>query len=115
MGHHDGKPQGPRDGNPPMFAPAGNIYLTMQDWAAFCLDQMGSYNGEGKLLSTASYRMMETRVPGAESGLAWGVSDDIGGYKGPVLMHRRIGRQLVRAGAAVPADAERHPRRRQCG
>jgi hypothetical protein len=31
--------------------------------------------------------MMETRVPGAESGLAWGVSDDIGGYKGPVLVH----------------------------
>src|SRR5581483_3987898 len=24
MGHHDGRPQRPRDGNPPMFAPAGN-------------------------------------------------------------------------------------------
>ncbi len=87
QGHHDGKVAVLKDTNPAMFAPAGNVRLTMRDWAAFCLDQMAGYHGQGKILQPATYRMMETRLPGAETGLAWGVQDSIMGYKGPALMH----------------------------
>lgn len=87
LGHHAGKPATLLDANPAMFAPAGNIHLSMRDWAAFCLDQMAGYHGGGKLLKPATYRMMETRLPGATTGLAWGVEDALAGRKGPVLMH----------------------------
>ena len=77
----------PDTANPPMFAPAGNLHLAMADWAKFCLDQMAGYHGGGKLLKPATYRMMETRLPGADTGLAWGVQDSVAGYEGPVLTH----------------------------
>jgi CubicO group peptidase (beta-lactamase class C family) len=87
QGHHAGKVATLKDANPAMFAPAGNIRLTMRDWASFCLDQMAGYHGSGKILTPASYRMMETRLPGAETGLSWGVQDSFMGHKGPALMH----------------------------
>ena len=87
-GHHDGRPAtGPQDANPMMLAPAGNIHLSMRDWAKFCLDQMAGARGKGKLLSGASYRMMQTPLPGGPNGLGWGVADSIMGRKGPVLTH----------------------------
>lgn len=87
QGHHAGKPAALTDANPAMFAPAGNLHLPMRDWAAFCLDQMAGYHGGGKLLKPETYRMMETRLPGADTGLAWGVQPTLAGRKGPVLMH----------------------------
>jgi hypothetical protein len=70
-----------------MFAPAGNIHMSLRDWAAFCLDQMSGYHGHGRLLKPATYRMMETRLPGAVTGLAWGVEPIALGREGPALMH----------------------------
>jgi CubicO group peptidase (beta-lactamase class C family) len=87
QGHHAGKVAGLKDANPAMFAPAGNIHLSLRDWAAFCLDQMAGYHGQGRLLKSTTYRMMETRLPGAETGLSWGVQDSALGRKGPALMH----------------------------
>jgi CubicO group peptidase (beta-lactamase class C family) len=88
IGHQQGKPiTKPEDSNPLMFAPAGNLHLSMRDWARFCIDQLAGAKGQGKLLSAASYRMMQTRLPGATSGLAWGVQDSIAGRRGPVLTH----------------------------
>lgn len=93
---HDGQPQGhingkpvskADDSNPLMFAPAGNVHMSLRDWAKFCLDQMAGSRGRGKLLSGASYHMMEAPLPGTENGLAWGIRDSIAGVKGPVLMH----------------------------
>jgi CubicO group peptidase (beta-lactamase class C family) len=87
QGHHEGKVATPADANPAMFAPAGNMYFSMHDWAAFCLDQMAGYHGGGKLLKPQTYRMMETRLPGSNNGLAWGVQDSVAGFAGPVLTH----------------------------
>lgn len=87
QGHHDGKVATRKDGNPAMFAPAGNIHMSLRDWAAFCLDQMAGYHAHGRLLKPATYRMMETRLPGAQSGLSWGVEETALGRKGPMLMH----------------------------
>lgn len=87
-GHHDGTPAiGPEDANPLLFAPAGNIHLSIGDWAKFCLDQMAGARGKGKLLSAASYRMMQTPQPGSENGLGWGVLDSVLGRRGPALTH----------------------------
>ena len=87
QGHHADKVSSLKDANPEMFAPAGNMYFSLRDWAAFCLDQMAGYHGHGKLLSLTSYRMMETRLPGADTGLSWGVQDSLAGRQGPVLTH----------------------------
>jgi CubicO group peptidase (beta-lactamase class C family) len=93
---HDGQPQGhvngkpvskPDDSNPLMFAPAGNMYMSLRDWAKFCLDQMAGLHGHGKLLSDASYKMMETPLPGTKNGLSWGIQESIAGRKGPALTH----------------------------
>ena len=88
QGHIDGKPVSkPEDSNPAMFAPAGNMYMPLRDWAKFCLDQLAGAKGHGKLLSAATYSMMQTKLPGATTGLSWGVQDSIAGRKGPVLVH----------------------------
>ena len=87
QGHHAGKVATLKDANPAMFAPAGNIHINLRDWAAFCLDQMAGYHGYGRLLKPVAYRMMETRLPGAETGLSWGVEQTALGRKGPMLMH----------------------------
>jgi CubicO group peptidase (beta-lactamase class C family) len=88
QGHNNGKPVSKADdSNPLMFAPAGNVFMSMRDWAKFCLDQMAGDHGHGKLLKAATYKMMETPLPGTKNGLSWGIQDSIAGLKGPVLMH----------------------------
>ncbi|GAA0707415.1 serine hydrolase domain-containing protein [Dokdonella soli] len=98
---HDGQPRGHRagkpvtaayvkadDGNPLMFAPAGGeLHLSLRDWAQFCLDQMAGAQGHGKLLTAASYHLMQTDPHGGNAAVGWGVQDAIGGRKGPVLLH----------------------------
>lgn len=86
-GHHDGKLAPPEDGNPAMYAPAGNMYMTLRDWAKFCIDQMAGARGRGRLLKAATYQMMQTAVPGTSNGLGWGVVDSVLGRKGPALTH----------------------------
>jgi Beta-lactamase class C and other penicillin binding proteins len=86
-GHHDGKPTTPEDGNPAAFAPAGNMYMTMHDWAAFCLDQMAGVHGSGKILKPETYRFMQTVHQPSGTGISWGVQDTVAGRKGPALTH----------------------------
>ena len=87
-GHVQGKPiTKPSDSNPLMFAPAGNMHMRMRDWARFCLDQLAAQKGGGKLLSPASYRLMQSALPGGEGSLGWGVQASLAGRKGPVLVH----------------------------
>jgi CubicO group peptidase (beta-lactamase class C family) len=97
---HDGQPRGHRggkpitammtksdDGVPMMYTAAGNLHMSLHDWAQFCLDQLAGSRGNGKLLAPASYRLMQTAQPGSPSGMDWGVQDSIAGRKGPVLVH----------------------------
>lgn len=92
LGHRAGKPvtQAPThydDGVPAMYTPAGNMHMSLHDWAVFCLDQLAGARGEGKLLTQASYRLMQTAQPDSPSGLDWSVQDSIAGRQGPVLAH----------------------------
>jgi CubicO group peptidase (beta-lactamase class C family) len=87
IGHLDGKPATPLDENPDFFAPAGNIYLTLDDWGRFCLDQMAGSGGHGRLLKTETYRLMQTAHAGGDVGLGWGVAPSFSGRQGPALVH----------------------------
>lgn len=91
-GHRDGKPMLEMrkfdDGAPPMFGPAGFLHMSLADWARFNLDQLAGSKGQGKLLTPASYRLMQTAQPGSPAGLDWGVQASIAGRQGPVLVHQ---------------------------
>lgn len=90
-GHRAGKPAGPMlksdDGVPMVYTSAGNVHMSLQDWARFCIDQVAGSRGGGTLLSAASYRRMQTAQPGSGAGMDWGIQDSIAGRKGPVLVH----------------------------
>jgi CubicO group peptidase (beta-lactamase class C family) len=86
QGHSEGKPvQRAEQSNPLMFAPAGNLHLSLADWARFCVDQLAGARGEGKLLSAASYQRMHATAPAFPLG--WGVQASVAGRKGPVWLH----------------------------
>jgi CubicO group peptidase (beta-lactamase class C family) len=91
-GHRLGKPTLKMskfdDGAPPMFAPAGFLHMTLGDWARFNLDQLAGSKGQGKLLTPASYRLMQTAQPGSPAGLDWGVQASVAGRQGPALVHQ---------------------------
>ncbi len=84
-GHNGGKPVPPS--NPDMFAPAGNLHMSLRDWSRFCVDQLQGAKGHGRLLSQASYRLMQSAQPGGGNGVDWGIQPAIAGRKGPVLVH----------------------------
>ena len=76
------------DGAPTMYAPAGFLHMSLDAWARFNLDQLAGAAGKGKLLSNASYRLMQTAQPDGPAGLDWGVQPSIAGRAGPVLVHQ---------------------------
>ena len=90
-GHRGGAPalalRKADDGVPMLFTPAGNLHMRLDDWALFCLDQLAGARGAGKLLTPASYRLMQTAQAGGPGGLDWGVQSRIAGRRGPVLTH----------------------------
>ncbi len=86
-GHVGGRPALPADENPDFFAPAGNLYMPLDDWARFCLDQLAGARGQGRLLKPGTYALMQTAQPGGSAGLGWGVQPTIAGRKGPALVH----------------------------
>lgn len=90
-GHRAGKPAGPMlkadDGVPGVYTSAGNVHMSLRDWARFCIDQLEGSRGKGVLLSAASYGRMQTAQAGGGAGLDWGVQESMGGRKGPVLVH----------------------------
>ena len=90
-GHRHGAPAGPvrqsDDGVPMVYTAAGNLHMSLRDWARFCMDRLAGARGHGALLAPASYRLMQTAQPGSPSGLDWGVQDSIADRRGPVLVH----------------------------
>jgi len=86
-GHIDGRVATLEDANPAFFAPAGNMYMPLADWARFCIDQLEGARGHGKLLKPESYRLMQTAQPGGDTALGFGVQARLAGRRGPVLVH----------------------------
>lgn len=87
-GHDGDTPKyGPHADNPPVDAPAGEIRLTLGDWAKFALDQMAGDEGRGSLLSKSSYVLLHTAQDGSIYGLGWGVRSSLDGVNGRFLTH----------------------------
>ncbi len=87
VGHTHGRVAAARDANPDFFAPAGNIFLSLDDWALFCIDQMNGSNGHGALLKPETYALMQTIQSNDPVSMGWFILDDIDGFPGPVLYH----------------------------
>jgi CubicO group peptidase (beta-lactamase class C family) len=88
VGHEAGKPRfGLHADNPPVDAPAGELRLSMDDWAKFAIDQMRGERGHGKLLTAASYQLLHTGQGGTIYGLGWGVRPVLNGVQGRFLTH----------------------------
>jgi CubicO group peptidase (beta-lactamase class C family) len=86
-GHTDGRTAVPRDVNPDFFAPAGNIYMSLGDWARFCIDQLQGANGKGALLKPQTYKVTQSPPPGAPVSMGWFVRNGFAGLPGPVYYH----------------------------
>ena len=77
LGHQAGKAlTGPKSDNPQLFGPAGEVKLTMHDWALFAIDQMAGEKGQGRLLKQDTYRLLHTRQGDTNAALGWGVKTD---------------------------------------
>ncbi len=99
LGHDHGHPLAEPEGDlPALMAPAGEIHLTLADWAKFAIDQLKGDTsdlnllGGGKLLEAKSYRLLHTAVPPLMArdpnyALGWGIQQAIDGQPGPFLMH----------------------------
>lgn len=74
LGHREGKPlTGLRADNPPLFAPAGAVKLSMADWARFAIDQMAGEKGRGALLPASAYIALHKPQGDTAAALGWGV------------------------------------------
>ncbi|MBI3231217.1 MAG: beta-lactamase family protein [Burkholderiales bacterium] len=77
IGHENGKPVvGAAVENPPAMGAAGEVRLTMQEWAKFSIDQMLGERGKGKLLKAETYRFLHAQQGTSKSALGWGIKDD---------------------------------------
>jgi CubicO group peptidase (beta-lactamase class C family) len=87
LGHENGKPlTGYKADNPLVYASAGGIAMSMQDWAKFAIDQMAGEQGGGKLLKREMYAYLHTPVTGHVS-LSLGVAQEKYGVAGRLLQH----------------------------
>ena len=87
-GHIGGHPASEKEAIPVFFGPAGNMYMSLDDWARFATDAIAGWHGEGKLLKPATYhKVLTPAFAGDTVGLGWGASPTAMGRKGPVLTH----------------------------
>ena len=101
-GHIHGRLAVPRDENPDFFAPAGNIYLSLDDWARFCVDQLRGPNGQGRLLKPETYALTQTPQPGAPVSMGWFAESKFADVPGPILHHEGSDGAWYAVGALFP-------------
>ncbi|GGK40068.1 serine hydrolase [Deinococcus malanensis] len=59
----------------PGIGPAGDVYMSILDFAVFAREHLRGLLGSGRLLDQDSYRRIHAPfLPGGQSGLGWGVS-----------------------------------------
>ena len=86
---HDGEmpKYGIKADNPRVDAPAGEVRMTLDDWARFAMDQMAGDHGGGRLLRKSTYRLLHRGQKGTVFGLGWGVRTSLDGVNGRFLTH----------------------------
>ena len=63
------------------------MYLSLDDWARFCIDQLWGASGKGALLKPETYSVTQSPPTGAPVSMGWFVRDSIAGLPGPVYYH----------------------------
>lgn len=94
-GHTRGRAAAPQDANPSIFNGAGQLRVTMGDWAKFAIDQLQGANGKGRLLKPKTYQRIQTAygAKGEQSetnphfGFGWYIQQTVRGRAGPALTH----------------------------
>jgi CubicO group peptidase (beta-lactamase class C family) len=87
-GHDGDTPEyGLKADNPRVDAPAGEVRMTLDDWAKFAIDQMKGDHGAGLLLSKPTYVLLHTGQKSTVYGLGWGVRSSLDGVNGYFLTH----------------------------
>jgi len=76
-------PADPASDNPAVIGPAGTINISLRDWMLFAQDQLDGVNGHGKLLKTATYRILHTPVT-ERYAYGWGIK--LGPDGAPLLL-----------------------------
>ncbi|WP_297799823.1 serine hydrolase domain-containing protein [uncultured Brevundimonas sp.] len=88
LGHEGGQPlTGVMADNPAVLAPAGELHMSLGDWAKFVIDQMRGEKGEGQLLSAENYARLHRPQGETNTALGWGVIPVFRGIEGPLLSH----------------------------
>lgn len=89
LGHKAGEPvEGIEADNPAVIAPAGGIYMSLEDWSKFAIDQMAGEHGRGKLLKTESYRLLHQPArDGGKFALGWRAQSSMAGVSARHLGH----------------------------
>ncbi len=60
--------------NPPVFNPAGNLYIDIRDWGTFVQDALNGSAGQGKLLDQSLYERLQMPKDKASGySMGWGV------------------------------------------
>ena len=89
LGHKAGEPvEGMEADNPAVIAPAGGIYMSLEDWSKFAIDQMAGEHGRGKLLKAETYRMLHQPArEGGKFALGWRPQSSMAGVNARHLGH----------------------------
>ena len=89
LGHKAGEPvEGVEADNPAVIAPAGGIYMSLEDWSRFAIDQMAGEQGRGKLLKAQTYRLLHQPArEGGKFALGWRAQDSMAGVNARHLAH----------------------------
>lgn len=88
LGHDGLEPvEGAKADDPAVIAPAGEVHLSLADWARFAIDQMAGEKGRGRLLKAETYRYLHTAHDGDVYGIGWGVRSAVDGLNGRFLTH----------------------------
>lgn len=88
LGHEGGKPlTGPMADNPVVLAPAGELHMSLQDWARFVIDQMAGEQGQGILLTAENYQRLHRPQGETRAAMGWGTPTSFRGIEGRFLSH----------------------------
>ena len=89
LGHKAGAPvEGIAGDNPAVVAPAGGLYMSLDDWARFAIDQMAGEHGRGKLLKEPTYRLLHQPArEGGKFALGWRLQNSMAGVSARHLAH----------------------------
>ena len=95
-------PPGPGADSQRAVGPAGNVHLTMSDYALFMFAHLEGERGIPGLVSADTYRFLHTPVNGHPYALGWRTNDDVAAANGTLLFHLGTNLRWVASAGLIP-------------